>query len=169
MPSEPDPGAGKGPTSPVIFRCAQASDARLLTEIALAGKQYWGYPAEWIDWWRYDLVVTPEYIRREPVRVAECSGAVVGFCGLSASEEGRQLEHMWLRRDCIGRGFGRLLFDEAIRLAREEGVRELRINSDPNAEAFYLKMGALRIGLEVYHLPGAIRREVPLLVYSVPA
>jgi hypothetical protein len=55
-----------------------------------------------------------------------------------------------------------------MRQARALGVSKLRIKSGPNAEPFYLKMGAGRTGLEVYQLPGHIRREVPLLVYQVP-
>jgi GNAT superfamily N-acetyltransferase len=149
---------------PVEFRYAKAEDAASLTGIAFAGKAYWGYPAEWLELWRPDLVVTPHYIRTEPVRVAECYGAIVGFTGLSTSDHGRQIEHLWLQPDYIGHGLGRRLFDEAVRLAREEHVVELFVNSDPNAEAFYLKMGAVRIGQEVYFLPGGIRREVPRLI-----
>jgi hypothetical protein len=62
---------------------------------------------------------------------------------------------------------GRRLFEEAVRLAREEAVAELFVESDPNAEGFYLKMGAERMGQEVYFLPGGIRREVPRLVYRL--
>jgi GNAT superfamily N-acetyltransferase len=158
---------GEALGGPLGFRRARADEAALLTGIALAGKQYWGYPAEWMALWRHDLVVTAQYIRREPVQVAERDGAVIGFTGLSTGEDGRYLEHLWLRPECIGRGFGRALFGEAVRMAREEGVTGLRIKADPNAEPFYLKMGAVRTGREIYQLPGAIRREVPLLVYRV--
>ena len=149
------------------FRRARVNEAALLSEIALTGKQYWGYPAEWVALWQHDLMVTPLYIHREPVHVAEIDGRVIGFVGLATEEDGRHLEHLWLRTEYIGRGFGRALFGEAVRLAWAEGVAEVLINSDPNAELFYLKMGAVRIGQEVYQLPGAIRREVPLLVYRL--
>ncbi len=149
------------------FRRARIEDAARLTSIAHAGKEYWGYPAEWLALWRHDLEVTPHYIRSEPVQVAESDGEVIGFVGLSMGEDGRYLEHLWQRPQYIGRGMGRALFGEAVRLAREEGVDELRINADPNAAPFYLKMGAVRIGQEVYYLPGEIRREIPLLVFSI--
>ncbi len=54
-----------------------------------------------------------------------------------------------------------------MRQARALGVSELRIKSDPAAEPFYLKMGAVRTGLEVYQLLGKIRREVPHLNYTI--
>ena len=154
-------------TLPLMFRPARGSDAALLTDIAFAGKRVWGYPEAWLEWWRHDLVVTPHYIHSEPVQIAEFDGAVVGFVGLSTQDKVRYLEHLWLWPENIGRGFGRALFAEAARLARVEGQRELRINSDPNAEPFYLKMGAIRIGQEIYDLPGGIRRDVPRLVYSI--
>ena len=147
------------------FRRAVPDDASLLSEIAFAGKQHWGYPPKWMELWRPDLVVTPHYIRSETVQVAECDGEVIGFTGLSTQDGGRHIEHLWLQPVYIGRGFGRALFEEAVRLAREEGITQLFVSSDPNAEAFYLKMGATRIGQEIYQLPGGIRREVPLLVY----
>ncbi len=152
---------------PLLFRRAEAQDAALLTEIALAAKQHWGYPDEWMAKWRHDLAVTPGYIRSQPVQVAELEGEVVGFAGLSMLEGNRYLEHLWLRPKHIGRSFGRALFLEAVRQARAAGVTELRIKSDPNAESFYLKMGAVRTGLEVYELLGKFRREVPLLVYQL--
>jgi GNAT superfamily N-acetyltransferase len=151
----------------LVFRRARVSDARPLTGIALAGKKHWGYPDEWMEAWRYDLEVTPEYIRSEPVEVAELNGELLGFVGLSTGEDGRYLEHLWMWPKYIGQGFGRVLFDRAAQLAREEGVAELRIKADPNAEPFYRKMGAQRIGQEVYYLLGKVRREVPLLSFRI--
>ena len=152
---------------PLRFRRAEAQDAPLLTEIALAAKQHWGYPAEWMAEWRPDLAVTAGYILSQPVVVAEAEGGVVGFAGLSTLEGHRYLEHLWLQPQHIGRGFGRALFMEAVGLARSAGETELRIKSDPNAEKFYLKMGAVRTGAEVYDLLGKFRREVPLLIYQL--
>ena len=149
------------------FRRALPEHASRLTEIAFAGKECWGYPGEWMELWRHDLIVTTQYIRTEAVQVAEFASEVVGFVGLSAGDEGRHIEHLWLKPEYIGRGFGRKLFEEAAHVARTEGVIKLFIKSDPNAEAFYLKMGATRIGQEIYQLPGAVHREVPLLVYQV--
>ena len=150
-----------------VFRRARPDEAPALSEIALAAKQSWGYPPEWMAEWRHDLIVTPAYIRAEPVAVAELAGEVVGFVGLSTAAEGRYLEHLWLRPRHIGRGLGRALFAEGVRMARAAGDTELHIKSDPNAEPFYLKMGAVRTGLEVYQLLGRFPREVPYLTYQL--
>ena len=150
-----------------VFRRAQPQDAAALTQIALAAKQSWGYPDEWMAEWRADLTISPGYIDSSPVAVAEVDGTVAGFLGLVRADGQWQLEHLWLLPAYHGRGLGRALFDEAVRLARAAGATELRIKSDPNAELFYLKMGAVRTGHEVYELLGKIRREVPWLSYRL--
>lgn len=152
--------------TPVIRR-AQPQDAAALTQIALAAKQSWGYPDEWMAQWRPDLTVTPGYIGSSPVWVAEVEGAPAGFLGLVHTDGRWHLEHLWVLPAFHGRGLGRALFAEAVKQARAVGATELRIRADPNAEPFYLKMGATRVGLEVYELLGKIRREVPQLTYSL--
>ena len=149
------------------FRRARPEDAALLSGIAHAGKQYWGYPAEWIAAWEEVLTIEPDYIGTQPVVVAEVADIAVGFFGLRVAEDGWHLEHLWLRPGHIRRGVGRTLFNEARRLARQGGATELLIKSDPHAEAFYLKMGAVRTGQEVYLLLGKIRRELPELTCAL--
>jgi GNAT superfamily N-acetyltransferase len=154
--------------NPVHFRPAMPYEAAFLSEIAFAAKSYWGYPAEWMELWRPDLTITPRYLETEKVCVIESGDEIVGFAGLSSNHLGRNMEHLWLRPAHIGRGLGRRLFGETVRLARDEGTTRLFVNSDPNAEGFYIKMGAIRIGLELYELPGGAHRKIPLLVYLVP-
>jgi GNAT superfamily N-acetyltransferase len=149
------------------FRSARPEEAEPLTEITRAAKRHWDYPDEWMEAWRDELTVTPEFIRTQPVQVAELDCAIAGFFGLRHGADGCHLEHLWLRPAHIGAGLGRMLFEEAVRQARAAGVTELKIKADPNAEPFYLKMGAVRTGLEVYQLLGKVRREVPLMVYRL--
>ena len=77
------------------------------------------------------------------------------------------MEHLWLAPAHIRQGLGRELFQAAVAVARTRGIAEFHIKSDLNAEPFYLKMGAVRVGREVYELRGE-RREVPRLVYRLP-
>jgi GNAT superfamily N-acetyltransferase len=152
---------------PPVLRRARPAEAATLTRIALAAKQSWGYPDEWMAEWRADLTITPGYIGSSPVWVAEADGAVAGFLGLVHADAQWHLEHLWVEPAGQGGGLGRALFAEAVRLARAAGATELRIKADPNAEPFYVKMGAVRTGLEAYDLLGKIRREVPLLSYRL--
>ena len=46
----------------------------------------------------------------------------------------------------IGTGCGRRLWDHAVETARGLGVRVITLDADPNAEPFYLRMGAETLG-----------------------
>lgn len=149
------------------IRAAQTDEAEALTALCRAAKRHWGYPAAWMEVWADDLRLTVDYLACEPVGVGVVAGRGVGFFGLR-SEPGRwHLEHLWVEPAEIGRGYGRQLFAAAVAAARHRGVLELHIKSDPHAEPFYLRLGAVRRALQVYELLGT-RREVPLLVYAVP-
>jgi len=55
------------------------------------------------------------------------------------------------------------LFAHAVAQARKLGQRTLKIEADPNAEGFYTRMGARRVGEAVTEIEGQ-RRELPLLI-----
>jgi GNAT superfamily N-acetyltransferase len=57
-----------------------------------------------------------------------------------------ELEHMWIRPEHMGTGVGRALFDHVKERATELRISAFEISSDPNAEGFYERMGATRIG-----------------------
>jgi predicted N-acetyltransferase YhbS len=61
----------------------------------------------------------------------------------------------------MGRRHGAALFRHAVGVARDAGAGTLRIASDPHAEGFYRRMGAVRIG-EVPSRPEG--RTLPLLI-----
>ena len=155
------------PVDSLTFRPAVAADAEALTALCRAAKAHWRYPAAWLDAWRGDLRVTPEYIATGWVGVAEVSGETVGFYGLKRAADGWYLEHLWLEPKWIGRGLGRSLFAESAQAARALGATELLIKADPNAEGFYLKMGACRTRVETYLLLGTIKRDLPHFRFSL--
>ena len=43
------------------IRRAKPAEAEVLTEIAHAAKRHWGYPENWIEHWKNDLTITPEF------------------------------------------------------------------------------------------------------------
>jgi GNAT superfamily N-acetyltransferase len=147
---------------------AKPSDAPLLTQLIRAGKAHWGYPAEWLDAWKNELAISPEQIEAWQVRIATCQGELVGFFAIAHHDGDWWLEHLWLVVTRIGHGFGRELFQRALAAAAELGAIRVRIEADPNAEGFYLRMGALRDGERVWTWAGT-DRVVPHLVYPLAA
>jgi GNAT superfamily N-acetyltransferase len=149
------------------IRPALPSEAEHLTELSLAGKRHWGYPEAWVETWREYLTVTLDYLATHTVACAEDeTDAVVGFYALKHDGDRFELDTLILTPSFIGRGLGRQLFEHAAQTARALGAFEMLIEADPNAEGFYLRMGAIRYGANVSRLTGA-ERVLPLLRYAL--
>jgi len=128
------------------IRRATPDQAEALTALAHAAKRHWGYPEEWINHWRTDLTITADFIAHNEVFVATIEGEIAGCCALVLSETLTELEHMWIDPKHMSKGIGRSLFEHTRRRARELGSNTLELSADPNAQAFYERMGATRIG-----------------------
>ena len=139
---------------------------RTLTEIAHAAKRHWGYPERWIEHWRDTLTITPDYIAGNEVYVARLGDQIVGFYALLGSGAKLTLDHLWLSPSQIGTGIGRTLFNHAMAKAKQLGATEIEIEAEPNAVGFYERMGATRVGENVYELEGQ-PRILPLLIYKL--
>jgi GNAT superfamily N-acetyltransferase len=151
----------------VTIRPAIPADAEALTAVARAGKRHWGYPEAWLEAWGDLLTITPEYLARNVVCCAEdATGRVVGFYGLEHDGDRFRMEDLFLAPAAIGCGLGRQLFEHAVATARALGATLLVIEADPNAEGFYLRMGAERIGESVSRVTGT-ERVVPRLRYEL--
>jgi len=145
---------------------AEPQDADALTEIAYAAKRHWGYPERWIECWRDTLTIRSEFIAADVAWCAMEDSRAVGFYLLTSESDGLHLDHLWILPDAMGRGIGRSLFEHAVEEARTLGHRTLKIEADPNAEGFYTRMGARRVGETVTEIEGQ-RRELPLFLYEL--
>jgi GNAT superfamily N-acetyltransferase len=145
---------------------ATPEDADALTRIAFAAKRYWGYPESWIQHWRDSLIITPEFVRNNAVYAAVSGGEPCAFYALTSASGELELEHLWVLPGWIGSGVGRLLFEHAVREAARQGATAVAIEADPNAEGFYLRMGARRVGENVYEIVGR-KRKLPLLSVEI--
>jgi GNAT superfamily N-acetyltransferase len=137
-----------------------------LSEIAHAAKRHWGYPEAWMRQWHDALTITPEFIAENEVYAARGDDETVGFYALVGSGAKVTLEHLWVRPAQIGAGIGRKLFNHAAQTAQRLGATEIEIEADPNAVTFYERMGATRVGENVYELEGQPRR-LPLMIYQL--
>ncbi|HKH12901.1 MAG TPA: GNAT family N-acetyltransferase [Rubrobacter sp.] len=120
-----------------------------------------------MELWREGLEVSPGFVRDNEVYAAVCGGEAVGFYALVGEGSALDLEHLWVLPDWIGAGLGRTLFEHAMRRAAGLGARSVVIESDPNAEGFYRRMGARRTGENVYEMEGR-ERVLPLMVVELP-
>jgi GNAT superfamily N-acetyltransferase len=128
------------------LRAARRDEARLLSDLALRSKGYWGYDRAFLDACRAELTITPEEVESQWITVAERDGQVVGFYALAGKPPRGTLEDLFVAPDCIGTGVGRALWEHAIAVARKLEFERITLEADPGAEPFYLAMGARRIG-----------------------
>lgn len=146
----------------IEIRRAVPTDSERATELARLAKAHWGYPAEWLERWRDALSITAADIEKHRTFVASVDGNVVGVCQLQEGEIGAMLEHVWVDPQVHGKGVGRALVEHATSAAK--GV--IAVVADPNAERFYIKLGATRVGDVAAPMPGAPTRKLPLLEFD---
>jgi N-acetylglutamate synthase-like GNAT family acetyltransferase len=145
----------------VMLRDARDEEAEALSALMMRAKASHGYDAAFMEACRLELLVTPTRIRRERVRVAERGGALVGVAALEWDDGACELTALFVDLVHARTGIGRALWLDALAECKRRGVGILQIASDPFAEGWYLKQGAVRIG----DIPsGSIpARRLPLL------
>ena len=157
------------PVAPLIYsiRRAQPDEASALSVLARSAKAYWGYPEAWLDSWKNQLTFKPEYIKASPVYVAvDRSGVLAGCYAAAIRGAEAEIEHFWVHPDHTGRGVGRLMFSHAVELVQNFGCTSVIIESDPNAEGFYIRLGAERVGVVRADVCGT-ERMLPKLRFEV--
>lgn len=155
------PGASE---PPLRIRPAREDEAALLSGLALRSKAVWGYSRAFLDRCRPVLAVDAAYVRSNPVYVAEADGSVVGFCSLREREPDIEVDLLFVEPGLIGRGVGRALLVHALEVAAKMGYGRAVVESDPYAEAFYLRSGGRRIGTVASTVEEG--RELPLVEFT---
>jgi GNAT superfamily N-acetyltransferase len=128
------------------LRDATVADAAALTELAVRSKGHWGYDDGFLRRARPELTVTPEDVERNVIRIAVDGDRMLGFSGVDVGSAPAELLALWVDPPAIGRGVGRALLHDALVTAAGHGTGGLLVESDPNAEGFYLHHGARRLG-----------------------
>jgi len=150
----------------ISIRFAEDADLDELTRIAHASKSHWGYSELDLWRWRDELTFTTESIRAMSTWVAELLGKPVGVAQLRRIPR-LELESLWVHPEAIGQGVGRLLVDTVRQEARQTGGQELFIDADPNAEVFYQRMGAVRVGETAAPIEADPDRVRPMLLLKL--
>lgn len=147
-----------------MIREAHAEELEALTALCLRSKAHWGgYDADFMAACVDELTLRPEHLG--PGLVVWDDGALRGVAQVSVTREEAHLEDMFIDPSAIGQGLGRKLFDWATSFALTRGARSLSIDSDPFAEPFYARMGAVRVGIVPSgSVPG---RVLPRLSYTL--
>lgn len=157
------PGSGG-----LALRAGRGDEAPALSALAFRSKGWWGYSPSFLEACRDEL--TLDQATAEHTRVAEVDGRLAGFYLLTplkgAAAPGRGgLSMLFVDPEFIGSGVGRVLAEDARRVAGAQGWTHLLVASDPQAVDFYVRMGAEQIGEQLSEtIPG---RSLPLLELPV--
>ena len=152
-------------TLTATIRRAEERDREELARLSFRSKAYWGYDAAFMESVREQLTPSESYVAGGRVFLAEApNGSILGFYGFLYEDDQLWLYDMFIAPEAIRTGIGRLLWHHCVEFARTTGERAFSIESDPNAEEFYLKMGAVRDGQRIAAGSG---RTLPVLRYDL--
>jgi GNAT superfamily N-acetyltransferase len=139
-----------------------------LTSIAMKSKSYWGYDYTFMRACVEELTVTREHLYHHTIFVVESKKRLIGFYILQEiNPDSIEMTFMFVEPKYIGSGLGKLLFNHATAQAKTGGYKNIIVQSDPFAGAFYERMGCKKIGRKPSgSIPG---RDLPLYRYRIPA
>lgn len=130
----------------LLIRPALPGEAAALSALAVRSKAHWGYDEAFLDACRDELATTADECDGIHVQVAERDGAPIGYYKLAGQPPVGELADLFIDPPAIGSGAGARLLRHAIELGRSLSLHILTIDADPNAEAFYRRAGAVRVG-----------------------
>jgi len=151
----------------IVMRPARGEEAGALSALALRSKAQWGYDEEFLEACRADLTFSPQQILAGRAVVAEAAGQIVGFYTVDGVPPEGELGNLWVEPMVMRGGIGRRLWQHAMAAAEDAGFSSLLIDADPNAEGFYLAMGATRIGeIASTSIPGRVLPQLRIVPSS---
>ena len=152
------------------IREVETSEAQKLTQLAHLAKAYWGYSPMFMQAFDNELTISAEDLNNDRYlfQVGTCDGTICSFYTLDkeSDEDGSiEMSALFVEPTAIGKGLGKRLFEHAVQLAKKLGASSMMIHSDPYAEKFYIKMGAVK----VKDIPSRSleNRDIPLLKFDL--
>jgi len=115
-----------------LINYADKSCINRLTEIAFSAKRFWNYPEEYYDIWKNELTITEDYLKNNVVKTIGTKGIIMGFysfCYIDKEihvgdiivDSGFWLDHMFLEKKYIGKGLGKIMFNDLVVEVKNKG------------------------------------------------
>ena len=153
------------------LRLATTAECGSLSALALRSKAYWGYDPVFLQACRTELAVDPKAAAAGRVVVLVEEDTPLGFYALSPGErhDEAEISLLFVEPAVIGHGIGRVLWEHAVTKARREGLKRLKVLSDPFALGFYRAVGATLSGKvrSPVRAPDGSERCLPVLHFEL--
>lgn len=131
----------------MTIKKAIPNDHKILTEITKKSKAHWGYSEEQIEIWSEFLTVSKEYVETKSVYNLIVEDQIIGYYSFfHESENIIKLDNLFVLPDFIGKGFGKILMNDFLVQIKNSDAQKVILNSEPNAEDFYIKFGFVKVG-----------------------
>jgi GNAT superfamily N-acetyltransferase len=145
------------------IRATHAADHQPICSVILTAKAHWGYSAAQMQQWQEDLLPSKESLEEWPSFLAEVDGQVVGFVQVDPGATPWELVSCFVQPAFMRSGIGAALLRKISEVAASQEQEVLHVDSDPNAESFYLSQGAISIGSVAAAIEGQPLRCRPQL------
>ena len=131
----------------MLITRATSEDDKILTEITKMSKAYWGYSDELMDTWSDALTITNDYIDANHVYNLLIGDLVGGYYSYFYTDENSiKLDYLFVLPKYIGKGIGKKLMNDFLKRVKTDKHQKITVDSDPNAEKFYEKIGFVKVG-----------------------
>lgn len=126
----------------VVIRAAREQERHTLEDLQLRASTYWPTYRAHLAAHPGVVAIPPAQIADGLVRVAEHRGEVAGFAVLLRPvARACELDGLFVEPSHMGTGIGRLLVEDAARIARSQGAKWIDVIANPDAVGFYERVG----------------------------
>ena len=133
----------------VRFESASVADKDLLAEFSVQSHDIYGTRKADFAFTKRLFEVSDRSIEHQTVEVLKLADELVGFYCIDIHESGAvELTHLFVKSGLQRKGYGTILFNRSIEMAKRKGGHKLSWISDPDSVGFYNKFGASEVGTE---------------------
>jgi ribosomal protein S18 acetylase RimI-like enzyme len=122
------------------------NDHLILTKITKKSKAYWGYSESQMLLWQNNLTISETYIEENATFKLVFNNNIIGYYSYIIKDQIIKLDNLFVLPDYIGQGFGKYLMNNFFDRIKLSNYKKVTLNSEPNAENFYKKLGFNKVG-----------------------
>ncbi len=149
-----------------VIKKVRPDNTTILNNIMARSLAMWGYTPQQIEKAAEVLKITEEFLDKSVCYVAKIDDLIKGFfCIAPNRSEALSEAKFYIEPDSIRLGLGTKLWNKVIHELRTEEVRCFKFLIDPNAQGFYEKLGAIRIGEQLSDVTEGYM--IPIMKYNI--
>lgn len=135
------------------FEPVEPSNCKELSILTKRSKSHWGYSKEQLAEWDEELTITPEYLSQHQGIKLMQHKELVAYYTWRKELDALYLDNLFVAPEHIGKGHGKRLMQHLKTFAQKSGFDVVQLESDPNAQSFYSRLG--------FHVTGQTPSSIP--------